>query len=629
MDEKMDKKNEKGNTSFFKDAVTIAGGAAFLTGYAAVKGTIWAGTQIKKGAQNIYGVTVEDKRKFDEINRINEYAKRAKREIEIAQKNHEAKLNKEIEYYNQTCAKVKDKLEPAKRYLLYYDENNIMVKMEENGEINQINTDNPLRGLDITRASLSAGGIAGAAAGGGATALMTALGTASTGTALSSLSGTAFTHALLASFGGGSLASGGLGMVGGAVVLGSLITIPALAIAGLVADKQIEKAYTKAKELEKNVVHAQAECKKLFSKYDVCIVSLHKINRKFAIYSQLFAQVVDTSVMVASIQSPRMKSDYRVLLNNAINIANDYMNIQIINLDGTVNESIEDDLNYLLAETDSCNEKYEAFYENMSQKEQELANSLPNTNRDNYDAEIKKFKNKIENLESELNNTKIELQKEKEKFNDYRVHQNEYAKRLEKKLMHIQNEKERIIEENKASDLKESVQKFQFPLAYEKHKVEIQKRFPKIRNNDVVNFIASGELSYEIFASVIEGDYSQIVMEYAKATETMLIDVIYFNKWCDSQKTLDALKKMPLNNIENRYVKNPKYIDNWSSDFIYALDVIRKVRNPGAHKCKIDKNKMLLVREIVMGGGKDGINEKGILSYLSDKLKARTSISHT
>lgn len=622
----MDEKKKQDNNSLLKDTVTVAGGAIFLTGYAAVKGTMWAGTQIKKGAQNVYNMTIEDKRKFDAINKINKYAEETKRNLEIAQKNRELKLNKEIKQYNQICVRVKDKLEPAKRYLLYYDEDTATVKIEGHRNINQINTDTHLSGLEITRASLSTGGIAGAAAGGGAAALMTALGTASTGTALSSLSGAAFTHALLASFGGGSLASGGLGMAGGAVVLGSLVTIPALAIAGLVADKQIEKAYTKAKDLEQNIAQVQIDCKELFLKYDSCISSLHKITREFAIYSQLFAQIVDTSVMVASI--PRMKADYRLLLNMAITIANNYMNISVINVDGTVNESIEDDLNHLLAETESCNEKYEKFYESMSRQEQALANTLPDTSRDNYDKVIKIFKNKIETLQDELDETKTELQKEKEKFDDYRIHQNKYAKDLEKKLMLISTEKERIEEENKALILKENIQKFQFPAVYEKHKIEIQNKFPKIRNTDVVDFIASGELSYEIFSSVVEGDYSQIVMEYAKATETMLIDVIYFNGWCDSKKTLTALKKMPLNDIENKYIKSPKYQNRWNDDFIYALDIIRNVRNPGAHKCKIDKNKMLLVREIVMGGGRDGINKKGILSYLSDKLKNQTSTSH-
>ena len=483
-------------------------------------------------------------------------------------------------------------------------------------DIDQIRTDNHINGLDVTKTSLSAGGIAGAAAGGGAAALMNALGTASTGTALSSLSGAAFTHALLASFGGGSLASGGLGMAGGAVVLGSIVTIPALAIAGLVADKQIEKAYIKAIELEKNIYDVQSDCKKLFSKYDLCISSLHKINREFSMYSQLFAQIVDISVMVASM--PRMKSDYRVLLNLAINIANDYMDITMVNADGSINQCMDNDLNNLLTETESCNEEYESFYDKMSRKEQELANTIPDTNRINYDEEIKRFKEKVETLNNELTKTKTKLQEEQERFKEYRVHQNEYQRCLEQKLSEMKDEKDRIDEENKALELKKDVQKFHFPSAYKKHKSEIQNKYPGINNEDFIDFLASGELSYEIFSSVIEGDYSQIVMEYAKAIETMLIDIIYYNGWCSSKKTLNSLKKMSINDIENSYVKNPKYSSNWSEEAINSLDIVRRVRNPGAHKCKIGKNEMLAVRNIVLG---NGTNKKGLLYYLSTKMK--------
>ena len=165
----MDEKKKQDNNSLLKDTVTVAGGAIFLTGYAAVKGTMWAGTQIKKGAQNVYNMTIEDKRKFDAINKINKYAEETKRNLEIAQKNRELKLNKEIKQYNQICVRVKDKLEPAKRYLLYYDEDTATVKIEGHRNINQINTDTHLSGLEITRASLSTGGIARAPASQGPT----------------------------------------------------------------------------------------------------------------------------------------------------------------------------------------------------------------------------------------------------------------------------------------------------------------------------------------------------------------------------------------------------------------------------------------------------------------------------
>lgn len=63
---------------------------------------------------------------------------------------------------------------------------------------------------------------AGATAVAGTYATVGALGTASTGTALSTLHGAVATKATMAAIGGGSLATGGLGIVGGACVLGAI-----------------------------------------------------------------------------------------------------------------------------------------------------------------------------------------------------------------------------------------------------------------------------------------------------------------------------------------------------------------------------------------------------------------------
>lgn len=79
-----------------------------------------------------------------------------------------------------------------------------------------------------------ASGGAGALAGFGAFGGAGLLASASTGTAISSLSGVAATNATLAWFGGGSLATGGLGMAGGAWVLGGVVAAPVILVAGWV-----------------------------------------------------------------------------------------------------------------------------------------------------------------------------------------------------------------------------------------------------------------------------------------------------------------------------------------------------------------------------------------------------------
>lgn len=84
--------------------------------------------------------------------------------------------------------------------------------------------------------------IAGGASSLGAIGLASLVGTASTGTAISSLSGAAATNATLAWLGGGSLAAGGFGMTGGAVVLGGLILGPGLLISGFLMSEKADKA---------------------------------------------------------------------------------------------------------------------------------------------------------------------------------------------------------------------------------------------------------------------------------------------------------------------------------------------------------------------------------------------------
>ena len=121
-----------------------------------------------------------------------------------------------------------------------------------------------------------AGSIAGGAAAGTAGGALIAFGaygaaqilaSASTGTAIASLSGAAATNATLAFFGGGSLAAGGLGMAGGAAVLGGLVAGPALLVLGLVAGhaakKNLDKAYTnqaEAIQIAANLETASAQC---------------------------------------------------------------------------------------------------------------------------------------------------------------------------------------------------------------------------------------------------------------------------------------------------------------------------------------------------------------------------------
>lgn len=136
--------------------------------------------------------------------------------------------------------------------------------------------------------SLAGGAVAGTAGGAlaafGAYGAAQALACASTGTAIASLSGAAATNATLAFFGGGSLAAGGLGMAGGAAVLGGLVAGPALMVMGFVAGhaakKDLEKAYTN-----------RAEAIEIASQLDAASLQCETIRRRTYMFYNLLARL--------------------------------------------------------------------------------------------------------------------------------------------------------------------------------------------------------------------------------------------------------------------------------------------------------------------------------------------------
>lgn len=101
------------------------------------------------------------------------------------------------------------------------------------------------KAVDAVKATVAGGG-AGAIAGFVSFGAVGMLGTATTGTAIGSLSGAAAYSATMAWFGGGALGVG-LGMTGGAYILGGVVAGPVLAVGGLVLDAKARSAVEDAK----------------------------------------------------------------------------------------------------------------------------------------------------------------------------------------------------------------------------------------------------------------------------------------------------------------------------------------------------------------------------------------------
>ena len=136
-------------------------------------------------------------------------------------------------------------------------------------------------------------GVAGGAAAGAVGGALTAVGaygaamtfaTASTGTAISTLSGVAATNATLAFFGGGSLASGGLGMVGGMYVLGGLVAGPALMVMGMITE-------AKSKEKLKKALSNKAQADEIVESLNAASVQCSAIRRRTYMFYNLLAHL--------------------------------------------------------------------------------------------------------------------------------------------------------------------------------------------------------------------------------------------------------------------------------------------------------------------------------------------------
>lgn len=147
-------------------------------------------------------------------------------------------------------------------------------------------------------ASLGAGGLAGLAAYGG----IGTLATASTGTAIAGLSGAAATNATLAWLGGGSLATGGFGMAGGAMVLGGIVAGPVLAVGGMMlaskAEAAKEDAYSnlsKAKLAKEEMKTARVTTNSIQNRFDEINSILYKLNTRFTPLLDSLVVLVDNN----------------------------------------------------------------------------------------------------------------------------------------------------------------------------------------------------------------------------------------------------------------------------------------------------------------------------------------------
>ncbi|CAE6937105.1 hypothetical protein ACOMICROBIO_GDFFDHBD_02966 [Vibrio sp. B1REV9] len=252
--------------------------------------------------------------------------------------------------------------------------------------------------------ALGAGGLAGLAAYGGASALATA----STGTAISALSGAAATNATLAWFGGGALSTGGLGMAGGTAVLGGIVAGPVLAVGGALwaskAEAAKENAYENlaAAELASEQMYtAEVKVRAIGQHFDSTNHLLDQLNAKALALLPSLEDLIKTERVVQFEWKKSLVQELMASCTDALNKANQLEQSQ---------QGLWCKIKYLFTENPNrqpCIDAFQSFVEHVSHPQVSELNSESlsinaSLKPSAYAKEIERLLNILRTIDSEL-----------------------------------------------------------------------------------------------------------------------------------------------------------------------------------------------------------------------------------
>ena len=344
---------------------------------AKIVGTVAVGgaTLVKEGAETLYDTVQEDRAKLAEIKSINEKINTFISDFEDSRKNFERDFEREHAEYIKLVDKINGQFEMfdmLKRFMLHVDDYERKFNTNS-GNFIADDVEGLNKASDVT--PLMKGGAAGLATGASAVGLITAFGTAGTGAAISGLTGSAYIHATLAALGGGTLASGGFGMVGGAIVLGATILAPALAVTGYFTDKQIKSAYKDAKKREKNFKDVKAQSTVILKNLQSGVEIFRKINMEIYNFSRFFDELLNMSPAANALQK---SESYLNILQNAAEILIGYEKLSPVTSDGKINENISLEIEMAEKSADNCRNLFYEYRASLSPAHQKILAELKN-----------------------------------------------------------------------------------------------------------------------------------------------------------------------------------------------------------------------------------------------------------
>ncbi len=250
---------------------------------------------------------------------------------------------------------------------------------------------------------------AGTAAGVMTLGMVTAVGTASTGTALSALSGAAYVNATLAALGGGAVATGGLGMAGGLAVLGTAVAAPAAAVIGYFFDKNIKTNHAEAVKWLAEVEEYVKSSNDSSTRARTLSFYLQLKIREIYAFQLFFRDVLNTAVGAAACGDAL---EYRPILNDAATTLIAYIQLPVT-MEGNINSDYLTLLKKLQGVAAACRRQFYAyilqqstvrqhFLENV--REQDLAEHQDDFSRwfEIIEQTLARMEDKIENVHDDM-----------------------------------------------------------------------------------------------------------------------------------------------------------------------------------------------------------------------------------
>ncbi len=385
----------------FYGGIGIVGGVAYLGGKAVLEG----GKLVAKGVKTF----ADDWQLKEEIEASNAFCAEIDRNFKTNAEHYKRDFKTIREDYLRIVDNVRKQFDTLNTLEKIYFDREVSAKNFSESNMNKFLVGNEDKQVTFDGSTAIKSGFgAGLGVGVSAVGLMTAFGTAGTGAAISGLTGTAYAHALLAALGGGTLASGGLGMAGGAAVLGVAFFLPAIAVAGLVAHNQIADAHKKATAQRAAYEKRRESDKIYFAGVENGFKILREMNHEFYRSAEFFQHLV-----ALSFTAPEIGCDenYRKILRDTAQVVQTYGSMKVVDKNDNLNENLNAEVSATKKSFERCFERYIEFRTKISPQVLELTERLKNLELQPLkDEEIRqRFDKAVESAQVELDITAMKL----------------------------------------------------------------------------------------------------------------------------------------------------------------------------------------------------------------------------